>query len=521
LTQGAICAGHEKTADAAAAVLEAGGNAFDAVVAAVYAACVAEPVLASLGGGGFLLAWPRDTSPVLYDFFTQTPRQQRPAAEVDFKPIVADFGDAQQEFHIGLGAAATPGLIPGLFRVHRELCRLPLDLLIQPACEMARNGVRLNRFQHYISTIVEPILRASPEAFAMHRSAQDPERLADEGSLIKLPQFADTLEALSAEGETLFSKGELGQTLVQACREQGGHLDATDLREYRVERRAPLRLRYRDVQLLTNPPPSVGGLLIGFTLACMGHAKTAVPAWGSAAHLSWTARAMQRTQRMREESRVHERLPALEHASSDVETLYLKYLGVLGTHPPASRGTTHISVLDRFGNLASLTLSNGEGCGYVLPRTGIMVNNMLGEEDLNPGGFHRWPPDRRIASMMAPTALRFQDGTLVATGSGGSNRIRSAILQVVSHLVDFGMDVGRAVTAPRIHFESGLLNLEPPRPPAMLQELEAEFPRQRVWGERNLFFGGAHTALRHPDGRLDGRGDPRRGGVCRLVPPPE
>jgi gamma-glutamyltranspeptidase/glutathione hydrolase len=124
------------------------------------------------------------------------------------------------------------------------------------------------------------------------------------------------------------------------------------------------------------------------------------------------------------------------------------------------RGTTHISVIDAAGNAASLTLSNGEGCGHVLPVTGIMLNNMLGEEDLNPEGFHRWGEDLRLSSMMAPT-LAEHAGRLIALGSGGSNRLRTAILQVLCNLIDLGLSPEASVAAPRIHLERGKISIEP------------------------------------------------------------
>lgn len=510
---GAVAAGHQQTADAATMMLREGGNAFDAALAAMCVACLAEPVLASMGGGGFLLCRTSGRESLLYDFFVQTPRLKRDISEVAFYPIQADFGDAQQEFHIGLGSAATPGMIKGLFQIHRERCRLPLDMIVEPARQLARSGVVVNPFQHYISTVVEPILRSSPEAFDLHCSPVDQERLAAVGEKTPVPEFADALEALAAEGDALFYRGEMGATLVQDCRESGGYLSRDDLEHYRVEKRRPLSLAYRDARLVINPPPSQGGLLIGFTLALMREMALATEGFGSTDHLRHTARAMKYTQRMRGDSGIHERL----EQNPSIEALAEEYRHLLRRHPTASRGTTQISVLDRHGNSASMTLSNGEGCGYVLPGTGIMINNMLGEEDVNPHGFHHWPEDRRIASMMAPSALRLGDGSLVVLGSGGSNRIRSAILQVVSNLVDFGMDVKTAVEAPRIHFEDGLLNLEPPRQRTVLDGLAETFPQLRLWSERNLFFGGAHTVLMHPDGRFEGWGDPRRGGVYRVV----
>jgi gamma-glutamyltranspeptidase/glutathione hydrolase len=184
-----------------------------------------------------------------------------------------------------------------------------------------------------------------------------------------------------------------------------------------------------------------------------------------------------------------------------------------------ARGTTQISVADAAGNLASLSLSNGEGSGYLLPGTGVMLNNMLGEEDINPEGVHRWPRDRRLASMMAPSLITLRDGTRIALGSGGSNRIRSAILQVISNRVDFGMPLAEAVSAPRIHLEGGLLNLEPPCGAETLAGLARHHPRIKCWEAPNLFFGGVHSVARRANGRLEGAGDPRRGGVTRIALP--
>ena len=152
----------------------------------------------------------------------------------------------------------------------------------------------------------------------------------------------------------------------------------------------------------------------------------------------------------------------------------------------------------------------------MVPGTGVVLNNMLGEEDLNPGGFHRWPPNHRMASMMAPSALRWPDGRLVATGSGGSNRIRSAVLQVIVNLVDHGMDVDSAVRAPRIHVEGPLLSVEGGHDTDALAEALAAWPEHQVWDDRSVFFGGAHTTERRGD-VLGGAGDPRRDGASITV----
>lgn len=509
-----VAAGHEKTAEAAQTILQEGGNAFDAALAAMFAGCVVEPVLASLGGGGFLLSHTPNNKTALYDFFAQTPLNKPAESEIDFYPIVADFGAAQQEFHIGLGSIATPGMVRGLFAIHRDLCRLPLDAIIEPAKQAAREGVRLNGFQHYISTVVCPIIDASPESRKLHENAHAPGVLAVENDLVLNRELADIFDALVKEGEELFYQGELGQQLVKDCQEQGGYLRMPDLVEYKTERRKPLQIIYHGAKLLTNPAPSIGGTLIAFTLSLLESERLGNLAPGSEQHLRLLAHAMRLTQQLRKEEAFDQVLneKTTHHFLSD--PLLAAYRQTLKQHAVFPRGTTHVSIADADNNFASMTLSNGEGSGYVLPGTGIMMNNMLGEEDINPHGFHQWPENRRIASMMSPTLVFAPDGRALAIGSGGSNRIRNAIVQVLINLLDFNMNLEDAVEHSRIHFESGLLNIEAGFAQKSLNTLLEEFPEQKQWPGKNLFFGGTHCVLRDSDGHLHGKGDSRRGGVC-------
>jgi len=507
---GAVAAGHPATAEAAAWALEEGGNAFDAAMAGLCAACVAEPVLTSLGGGGFLLAHQGGRKNTLYDFFVQTPVQKRSVSELDFYPILADFGTAQQEFHIGMGSIATPGTIKGLFRIHGELGSLPMREIVKPAVDFARNGIVLNPLQAYIFSIVAPIYLSTDSARKIYSSDQVDDSLAIEGENLRQPELADALELLAIEGERLFYQGEMGAELVAACESGGGYLTKADLGNYRVVKRQPLAYDYLNARILTNPTPSSGGSLIRFAHALLESKDQGK--FGFAQHLMLLSEVMKQTNLARMENGQFETgtVGELLHP----ETI-ARFRSALSGHPVNSRGTTHISVVDGQGNAASLTLSNGEGSGYVLPGTGIMLNNMLGEEDLNPEGFHRWNTGVRVSSMMAPT-LAIDHERVIATGSGGSNRLRTAILQVLNNLYYFGMDVREAVDSPRLHVEKDLLSIEPGFPESVVDELCAGYHDYHRWTEKNLFFGGTHTVI--SDGRgFSGAGDPRRGGVFLSV----
>ncbi|MBK6974393.1 MAG: gamma-glutamyltransferase [Sterolibacteriaceae bacterium] len=510
----AVACGHPVTAAAAAEVLEDGGNAFDAVLAALFAACVAEPVLASLGGGGYLLAQSQAGKPLVYDFFVQTPLRKPDLARLDFHAIHADFGTTRQEFHIGLGAVATPGAVRGAFAIHRDLCTLPMTRLVEPAVRAAREGVCVNRLQSFIFDIIRPIYLATPEARQTYASRSRPDSLSTEGETLIQKALADTLEALARDGDSLFYDGEIGRRIVKLCGDGGGLLGVEDLECYRVECRQALSVDYRGARLSTNPPPSSGGILIAFALRLLESRDVQALAFGSAAHLGLLADVMELTNKARVDSQAGAGTLA---GGGILDPSYLqRYRKEILGRSACPRGTTHISVIDAAENVAAMTLSNGEGCGHLIPDTGVMLNNMLGEEDVNPQGFHRWQPGQRMSSMMAPSLLRLADGQRIALGSGGSNRIRSAMLQVISNLVDFAMPLQQAVDSPRIHSERGHLNVEPGYLEPDLRALLAANPDHTTWDSLNLFFGGVHAVALN-DRSFTAAGDPRRGGLGMVL----
>lgn len=513
---GAVAAGHALTAEAAAQILREGGNAFDAILAAQFAACVVEPVLASLGGGGFLLASPVDAPPRVFDFFVQTPRDKRPADELDFYPIVANFGTAQQEFHIGLGSIATPGAVRGAFEIHRQLGRLPMREIVAPALQYAREGVRVNELQATIFSVVAPIYTASAEAAQIYTGTATDGGLVKAGDTLVQTALAELLETLAIEGDDLFYRGEVAAEIIRQCETGGGHLQRVDLENYRIALRKPLILDYRGVRFLTNPPPSSGGLLIAFALDLLASVDFSAIEFGSESHCRLLVDIMDQTNLARLAAHA-EPGASTEQLNGMLRPEFIEqYRRKIRGRAQAYRGTTHISVIDDQGNVAAMTLSNGEGCGRMVPGSGVMLNNMLGEEDLNPGGFHRWHPDQRMTSMMAPSLLQWPDGRQVVMGSGGSNRIRSAILQTLSNLVDFDMELEAAVAAPRLHFEKHRLSLEGGFDAERIRPLLDDHPEHHQWEGSNLFFGGVH-AVEQRGQALIGAGDQRRGGVSLVL----
>lgn len=511
-TKGSIAAGHPKTAEAGLEIFRMGGNAFDAAVAAVCASFATEPMLTSPAGAGFLLAHTQDNQDILFDFFTQTPRQKRPVAEVDFYPVVVDFGGVTQDFHIGLGSIATPGTMAGLYQVQQKLGRLPFSVVLEPAIHYAKTGVEITEFQAYSCKILSPILLASAEA----RQVFAPQGIPKQGDRIIFSDLAETLSEFAKTGVESFYRGELAQQIVRDAQAQGGYLTLADLEQYQVIERKPLKMQYRSDTFLTNPPPSSGGTLIAFTLRLLEQVDLSTISFGSVEHQRILADVMRLTNLARKDGYT-DRLYEPDIADRFLADRHLaQYIQQLTFEVNKWGSTTHVSTIDSEGNAASVTTSNGEGSSYVIPGTGVMMNNMLGEADLHPSGFHQWQENVRISSMMAPTMILHHDQPEIVLGSGGSNRIRTAILQVISNLLDFQMPVEQAVSSPRVHWESGVFNLEPGYADA---GTDRTFPFDGIverWPAQNMFFGGVHAVTRTPEGELAGAGDRRRGGAVAV-----
>ena len=509
---GAVAAGHHKTAAAGIEMFRNGGNAFDAAVAAILASFVAEPMLTSAAGGGFLIAHTADKRNILFDFFTQTPRQKKSISQIDFSPVDVNFGDAIQTFHIGLGSMAVPGNLLGVFQVHQKLGILPFHVVAEPAIHYAKNGIEFSDFQAYCLNLLKPIMMASPES----RSVYAPEgKLLQPGDIIVMQDLAASLTELVANGAREFYAGEIAHQLVKDCQEQGGYLTLEDLEKYRVIEREPLTINYRDRTLLTNPPPSSGGTLMAFAFKLLSAIDFNKTEFTSEKRWQLLAEVMRLTNQARKsgydayiyQKDIAEKFLSSEHFNPYEQELANKW-----------GSTTHISVIDSEGNAASVTTSNGEGSGYVIPLTGIMVNNMLGEDDLNPAGFHNWPLDRRISSMMSPTIVLKDGQPEIVLGSGGSKRIRTAILQVISNLIDFEMPVDKAVEYPRVHWENGIFHIEPGFEPEKVTNTTSLATAQMVkWNKKNMFFGGVNTVVKTKGGVMTGAGDPRRQGVVAIA----
>ncbi len=532
---GMVVAGHAATADAGAAILRAGGSAVDAAIAAISTSFCAEPVLTSPGGGGFMLVADANGQSRLYDGFARMPLMASatlssiPSAQgLQATPI--DFGDSKQTFHIGQASVGTPSLLSMLFAAHRQHGKIPLKDALAPGIDAAKGGVRLNALQASFMLLLQPILSSTDHCKSLHAPH---EKLLTEGELFRNSDLANTLEMLCHEGIDEMYHGDLARHIVAACMPHG-LLNIDDMRADQVITRKPINTAIFGGSLLSNPPPSPGGLLISFAASLLD----GLIDLDETKHIPWP---VLMSEVLRSASRIrHDQAGSLgldrciqqtDIASKVLDAKYidrqlehirqhLRNPAAPEAHESSNRlgSTTHISIIDRDGMAVSLTSSNGEGSGIVVPGTGIHLNNMLGEEDINPLGFHSSPPGLSLPSMMAPSIFMKHGKPAVILGSGGSNRLRGAILQVLMRHIKFGQDIESAVHAPRLHNEGNRLDIEP--------DFFSDYDREQCaqmgwelnpWQRQSVYFGGVNAISLDAKGQAHGCGDPRRGGAVSLA----
>ena len=513
----AVAAGHAVTARAGAEVLERGGNAFDAVVAAGAMSWAAEPGLTGPCGGGFLMVRPAGGAPRLVDAFTAIAGRDLPAGRrlAEVERVLVPFDEkTTQEFHIGAAACAVPGVLAGLHAVHRRYGSMPWHELLLPAAEAADRGVGSSGGQYAVLVAIREILRHTPEVSDVFWPGG---ALVGEGAPIRQPDLAATIDRLADRPGDLYT-GELARAMVAHQHETGGSLTTADLAAYRPVWRRPLLVPYGRHVIATNPPPSSGGVLIGHMLSVLEGVPGARPP-GRARTLRAYAETMRAAARMRTATftRLLYRGGLARHmlAPETVEAGRAAVTVALAGQPspmlavPSDAGTTHISAVDRHGNACAFTASNGSHSGVVVPGTGLHLNNMMGEEDLAAG--RHMPPGSRLTSMQAPSMATSGGNLELVIGSSGSNRLRSAIMQVAINVLDHRMPAREAVDHPRVHVEGDRLDCEGGLDEGELEVLER-------WGERlnrfeslNLYFGGTNVVSVR-DGRTEAAGDPRRDG---------
>lgn len=459
-----VAAGHPATAEAGAEILSEGGSAADAAVAASLASCVAETVMTGLAGGGHAIWRDGETGRAeLLDFFVAMPGIDGANDEPELVELAVPFGAELVHYFVGIASCAVPGVPAGLDALWRRAGRLPWERVVEPALRLARSGVTMPPAHASCLAMLAPVMTMREGA----RIYSPGGRLLAPGDVLEQPGLVASLETLAAEGARSLYEGTLAEALLALMEERGGLVTASDLAQYRAQWLAPVAGAYAGLRVLTR-----GGLSrLVDTLAALPPLRGRSP---------------------------EERAPTLAR--------------VLAAAPYSGRtydDTTNLCVVDAQGSAVVLTTSLGLGSGDFLPGFDVHLNSMLGESDLLTGPLE---PGRRMESMMAPTLVLDGDELAWAAGAAGGTRLRPALVQVLSGIVDEDLGPQEAVDRPRLHSTGRTVHLEPGFDESAIEALAAQGYDVKRWEALHHYFGGVSLI-----GRSGAAGDPRRSGSTRVL----
>lgn len=490
--------GHQGLA-AGLEVAREGGNAVDAALAAAFVSMSTEPGIVSLAGGCYVSVWPADGEPMVVDGNVEMPGRGLPPDRFGsgVREVVTSYGGGVT-MHAGAGSVATPGIVQACELVHDRHARLPWDRLLRPAQTAARHGYPTSHAgAHYLQIVAGDLFAPDPDAYAILTDERG-ELLAG-GQTATNVELADVLEQLGRDGASLFTTGAVAQALVDQMAAGGGLVTAEDLAAYRPVERPAHRTRAGDWDVALNPPPSVGGPMLAVMLGEL--ARRDRWDWADAIEIQRAVLGYR--------AAVHDRSWDLEaDGRALLDDVAARGLGALR----GSGSTAHVSTVDQDGTACAITMSSGYGAGLAIPGTGIMLNNCLGETELNPHGLHAVAPGTRLASNMAPTTARTTDDRVLAIGSPGADRITTALMLVLGQGALHGADLQHAISRPRVHLRLGDngFSAEYERDDDLAAAVAASGLPAHEYAEPHMYFGGVGAALRGEHGVLEAAGDQRR-----------
>ena len=499
----AVAATGQQALAAGLGVAQDGGNAVDAALAAAFVAMATEPGMVSLGGGTYVAVWPVDGEPVVLDGNVETPGRGGDVGRLGggLRELVTDYGGGVTML-VGPGSVATPGIVPTFAVAAERYAALPWARLIEPAVPAARSYPLGAAAARYLGHVADSLFADDEEAGSLVTGQGGSAPRA--GQRCSNDALADTLVRLAAEGPDLFVHGDVGRALVAAMSERGGLITADDLDAYDPVVRPAHRLTIGDWDIATNPPPSVGGPMLAVMLSELARR----PDW------TWDDALEIQRRVLSYRTSVHDLSPDLEADGLDL-IARVGERGLDALQPSSS--TAHVSAVDSEGNACAVTMSSGYCAGVCIPGTGILLNNTLGEVELNPLGLHALPPGTRLASNMAPTTGRSRSGgpgssRPLAIGSPGADRITTALMLVLGQGCLHGRDFRDAIAAPRLHVHvrgDGLV-VEHERDEAIAAAVARSGLPGHEYPEPHMYFGGVGAAFKTEDGDLVAAGDARR-----------
>ena len=521
----------EATSRAALSTIAKGGNIIDAFVTASFTISVERPHSTGIGGGGFLLYFNTvDKKVYAFDF-----REIAPVLATS-DMFLTDDGKTQpllsQE---GVFAVATPGLVAGLYDIHKRFGKLPWKDIIQPAIDLARNGFPLYEQLHIALQDRKHILGVDPEAkitFLLNDGS-----VPKMGTMVVQENLAKTLELIALQGKKAFYKGKVADAIVKAVRSKRGILTLKDLRDYRMKERLPVSAAYKGLKIFSMPPPSSGGIHVIQILKMLEphNLKAMGPQSTDAVHL--TANSMQRAFVDRatylgdpdfNHVPVKELLSSkyLEKLSKEIDTKKALRADTLKpiALPYESSDTTHFSIADKDGNMvaSTQTINGWFGSGVIAQGTGIILNNEMDDFAQKVGAQNLFgavggnnnlvEPKKRPLSSMSPTIITKDEKPFMALGSPSGTRIITCVAQTILNSVEFDMPLYESVAATRIHqqWQPDLLKIEAPYLSSNVEKALKERGHNVVHEK----LGCSIQAIKRENNQWTGVSDPRGEGLA-------
>ncbi|HSW35685.1 MAG TPA: gamma-glutamyltransferase [Candidatus Limnocylindrales bacterium] len=522
---GMVSTAHPLATQVGVDILRRGGNAIDAAVAAAFTLAVVEPAGSGLGGGGFMLIYHAATGEV-----TSIDYRETAPSLVTADIFLCPEGRLKPREAVSSYLwAGVPGTVAGFALALERYGSISLADAVHRAIYYAETGIPVVGYLYnlIIDSTMMASFNAHPAAAAIFTKNSEP---FDYGDILVQKDLAKTLRLIAAEGPDAFYRGSIAEAIATHMAAVGGLITKEDLANFQPIIREAVRGIYRGYEIISMPLSSAGGIQIiqmlnileGFEVSAMVH--------NSAEHIHLLAETMKRSFANRRafmgdidfvdvpvKGLISKEYAAYLRDGIDLERPAIE---VKAGDPAAFENsqTTHLVVKDREGNVVSKTVSIGWGFGLggLIPGTGILLNNQVhGFRPylLYPDHPNFIEPGKRPLSSMAPTII-FRDGVpFLAVGSPGAKRIVTAVLQIISNVIDFDMGIQAAINAPRIHNEGQEIQMEDRIPEEVREELKAMGHEISVRGSFDPHFGGAHAIL-VVDGMMRGGADPRRDGVA-------
>ena len=521
-----VVSAKEEASQIGLAILKKGGNAFDAMIATELALAVAYPNAGNIGGGGFMVYRLGSGERGALDYREKAPAKAHRDMYLDKNgKVIADKST------LGALAVGVPGTIAGIFEVYQKFGSLPIGELIQPAIDLARNGVLITELQanSYMNKNVELIKQANNYVTPFENGWKAGERF-------KYEELAQTLERIRDNGSYEFYNGETAKRIVSYVQELGGILSLDDLRNYRAQWRKPITFTYKDYTISSMPLPSSGGICLAQILKSVESYNIGQYPHNGEQYIQLLVEAERRayadrayymgdadfvkvpTQQLLSPDYLKERMSSFswDKASKSTVIAHGKIVGY------ESDETTHYSIVDRFGNAVAVTttLNTNYGSKVYVKGGGFFLNNQMDDFSIKPGEPNTYglvgseknaiAPNKRMLSSMSPTIIEKDGKLFMVIGTPGGSTIITSVLQCFLNVAEYGMTMQQSVSKPRFHHQwlPDDVMYEPKGfAPEVIAHLKAKGYKPRE--ENFVIIGKVDAILVQPDGTLEGGADPR------------